>query len=498
MSNNNSFVQVAITPARQQSGGDEEKAAPSMQEQIAAMQAAMQAMQSQLAAYQQASTRRSIADTLHSVPGERAGGGQYSASAALPPPPVVGAQQRATDARRQSFGVPFVPTPGPAVPHTPAGRPSHVRMASLDEGEEDDNGYRTEGTAAAAAAAAVAQAVPVAAPPAARDDGMPEYDARLERVSKAITSIIKTFHGQAELDKYNVLEWVQMLDTQFSVRMGTRQAGRLSIVRSLLGGAANSWMNRKLTELTELDARGRLSEDIEWDTMKQPFIDAHLGIHTIETFKAQLRALRLGSTKTPTPVELNQQFDHLAGMAYPDRRSDMRDTVLGDEYSHIIANSSRPMHRAVMLNQQPTRVDEWKTAVSRRWTASQQVASVEAQLGGGGGNRGGWQGRGNNAQRTATVASVQLVEVEGVLSGVEGESFTEEGVAEPAQQLSAAGEQKGGRRQGGGGKTRKPMSGEKLKLFNENKCFTCHETGHRSYQCKKKSDAVQQGKGNAE
>ncbi len=326
---------------------------------------------------------------------------------------------------------------------------------------------------------------------------MPEYDPRLERVSKSISSIIKTFHGQAELDKYNVLEWVQMLDTQFSVRMGTRQAGRLSIVRSLLGGAANSWMNRKLTELTELDARGRLSEDIEWDTMKQPFIDAHLGIHTIETFKAQLRALRLGSTKTPSPVELNQQFDHLAGMAYPDRASGMRDTVLGDEYSRIIAHSSRPMHRAVMLNQQPTRIDEWKTAVSRRWTASQQVAAVEAQLGGGGGNRGGWQ-RGNTAQRTASVATAQLAEVEGLLAGMEGEPLTEEGVDEPVQQLSAAGESKGGRRQGRGERPRKPMSGEKLKLFNEGKCFICHETGHRSFQCNKKGTAAQQGKGKAE
>lgn len=328
---------------------------------------------------------------------------------------------------------------------------------------------------------------------------MPEYDPRLERVSKAITSIIKTFHGQAELDKYNVLEWVQMLDTQFSVRMGTRQAGRLSIVRSLLGGAANSWMNRKLTELTELDARGRLSEDIEWDTMKQPFIDAHLGILTIETFKAQLRALRLGSTKTPTPVELNQQFDHLAGMAYPDRRSGMRDTTLGDEYSHIIANSSRPMHRAVVLNQQPTRIDEWKLAVSRRWTASQQVAAVEAQLGGGGGNRGGWQGRSNTAHRTASVATAQLAEVEGVLSGMEGESFTDEGAPDSEQQLSAAGDPKGGNRgNSGGGRRRKPLSAEKLKLLREGKCFTCHEAGHRAAQCTKKGSAAQQGKGQAE
>ncbi len=136
MSNNNHFVQVAITPAR-----EEEKTAPaaaSMQEQLVAMQIAMQAMQEQLAAHQQASTRRSIADALHRGQGEQASGSQYSASAALPPPPVVGVQQRSTDARRQSFGVPFVHTPDPAVPHTPADRPSRVRMASLDEGEEDD------------------------------------------------------------------------------------------------------------------------------------------------------------------------------------------------------------------------------------------------------------------------------------------------------------------------------------------------------------------------
>ena len=63
--------------------------------------------------------------------------------------------------------------------------------------------------------------------------------------------------------------------------------------------------------------------------MRAPFIDQHLGVNTIETFKAQLRSLRLGSTTTPSPVELNQEFDRLAALAYPSHHSDMWDTVLG-------------------------------------------------------------------------------------------------------------------------------------------------------------------------
>jgi hypothetical protein len=335
----------AATPQRR--GNDEllQEVLQTMREQTLQMRE----MQQQINALNRSGSRRSIAEALQPVNGEKAG--EYSASVSLKRPPVLGRQQRASDTRRQSIGVPSSAfTPGTAT--TPAPLPTQQttsaaavrRMPSLDEGLEDDVAGKDEATEEATTPGTTV---------IVEEDGLPVYNKRMEQARKAIMLAMKPFHGQAELDKLNVLSWVEKVDTQFSIHMRTRQAGRLDIVRSLLEGAALYWMNRRLDELKDKADRGELSEEIEWHTMRQPFIDQHLGINTIETFKAQLRALKLGSTATPAPVELNQEFDRIAAMAYPDRRSDMRDSVLGDEYSKIIASSNMTIYKSVAYNQNP-------------------------------------------------------------------------------------------------------------------------------------------------
>ena len=443
-------VQVHISPSASRSASDtvgeeEQKTSESnVLAQVNSMRLMILQIQQQMAALSQTTTRRSIADTLQPAHGEKAG--EYSASAAIQRPPVVAppAQQRATELRRQSIGVPSIPTsylltPTPAATSTPAPRRAStaaVRMESLSEDTEEaeTDEYEADATAAAATEATAST---TAAVTDTTEDGMPPYDARLERVRKSITHIVKPFHGQSDMDKYTVLDWCEKIDTEFSVMMGTRQDGRLGIVRSLLAGAALKWMNRKLLELNKKALQGELSEVIEWETMRKPFIDAHLGVNTIETFKSQLRALRLNSAKTPTPVELNQEFDHLAALAYPDSRSDMRDTVLGDEYGRIIAFSDIVMFQQVTCNHNPTEVEQWKLHVSRRWAALRQVEAVRAmvkgQAGSGQGGGGGWKGWQNKAQSPASATAAAMAEVDG--AGMEGEPHTEEGQA--AEQLSA-------------------------------------------------------------
>jgi hypothetical protein len=513
MATNTNFapVHVTISPAR--AGDEQEEKKTSVAgsgTEMQNMQRMMWAMQQELEELRQ-SSRRTIADTLQPVHGEKPG--EYHASAAITRPPVVGLQHRATDVRRQSMGFPsnlYAATPRPSATYTPAPRLPRVRqMDSLDEdAEEQHGGTQAAAESAAAAAAAAAAAGQRAAASEPSHDGMPVYDQALERVRKSINTSMKPFHGQTDMDKYNVLDWCEKLDTSFSVHMGTRESGRLGIVRGLLGGAALKWMNRKLVELTEMAERGELGEDIEWKTMRKPFIDAHLGINTIETFKTQLRALRLGSLQTPTPVELNQQFDHLAGLAYPDRRSEMRDTVLGDEYSRIVAASSTTIFRNVMYNQNPTAIEEWKLAVSRRWAAGQLATAVEAQVRGSanvgnGGGRGGWQGKNSKSNTATATVAAALAEAEGLATSDrgEGEPFTGEGEEDLHGMTDTRSGQGGGRGgrggrgrggAGGRGSRQHSLSAEQQKQYAEGRCFNCNEQGHVSAKCPKPRHQQQQ------
>lgn len=397
-------------------------------------------------------------------------GGEYSASAALPRPPIVA---RKLDPRRQSFGQPSSPLSPVLTTPPAAARPiKAVRLQDDDtDGEADEQG----------------------APYEHLEDGMPVYDKRLERVRKSITAIVKPFYGQSSKDTLNVIDWVEKVDTEFSIQMGKRQSGRLDIVRSLLAGTALKWMNRRVQELTERVEAGEMNVDIEWDTLRQPFIDAHLGINTADTFKAQLRALRLYSDLCPTPVELNKQFDHLAELAYPDRRAESMATVLGDEYRRIVAESNLAMYKNIEYNQAPVTIDEWKRALSRRWVAGKNVEATEAQLSsgkGGGYRRGAGRGRGGGAtgntsthQPPAVAASVQGVDDDG--AGPEGGERINDNTTDP--QLSAAKTsrgargQKGGRGRGG----LAHMDAERQRLYDEQRCFNCKEVGHVRSHCPK-------------
>ena len=123
--------------------------------------------------------------------------------------------------------------------------------------------------------------------------------------------------------------------------------------------------------------------------------------------------MRLGSELCPTPVELNKQFDHLAELAYPDRRADSMASVMGDEYKKIIAASKLWLYKSVALNQVPTTIDEWKKAVANRWAADKDVEATIAQLprtGTDGASRGRANGRGVGAGRGTGRGASEAVE----------------------------------------------------------------------------------------
>jgi Zinc knuckle len=392
---------------------------------------------------------------------------EYSAGASLPLPPRVPSQPRS------SFGIPS--TPAAFVPFTPVAQ--RAAAASVveehDESEKDDEHHDD--------AVDVAAAV----------EGMPARDKRMEHVRKTMLTSVKPFHGQTAKDTYTVIDWVEKVDTEFSIHMGDRQAGRLDVVRSLLAGSALKWMNRKLQEMN------MRNEAVEWQVVRREFIDVHLGASTIETFKAQLRSLRLGSEGCKNPSELNTQFDHLAELAFPqvmaDRRTDSAmASVLGEEYRRIVANSDQLLWRNIERNAAPTTLDEWKLALGRHWSAEETIKNLNKQLrpreqlqsyrGRGGAPMRGGYGRGGGYSSGAPI-SVNTISESG--ASMEGEEHTVEG--EPEPQLSAVASSSRGGRGGGRGGDRRGRGGvwtsERLKLYEEQKCFNCKKPGHVRAAC---------------
>ncbi len=394
--------------------------------------------------------------------------GEPSAGALLPIPPRVPAQHRA------SFGRPS--TPIASIPFTPVAQ----RAAAAAQGEahpDEDDGQHDDADDVAAA-----------------EEGMPPRDKRMEHVRKSMLHSVKPFHGQTVKDTYTVIDWVEKVDTEFGINMGVRQSGRLDVVRSLLAGSALKWMNRKLQEMNVQLAAGLRTEPAEWYVIRQQFIDAHLGASTIETFKAELRTLRLGSEQCKNPSELNSQFDQLAELAYPDRRADSAmATVLGDEYRRIVASSDLYLYRNIERNAAPNTLDEWKAALVRHWGAERTIDNMVKQL------RPREQppqqqwprGRGRGGGTAAVNAMSEGNEATGSGEGTgEGEFNT--------QLNAAASPGRGGGRGGYRGREGRPaFTGEKLQLYNDRKCFICKQEGHVAARCPQPPASRPQSNGRA-
>ena len=408
----------------------------------------------------------------------------WSAGAILPIPPRVPASRR----RGASIGQPS--TLPASIPRTPIVRAAAAAVQQeADVEQPDDSADEHDGESAEDVRA--------------QEAAMPARDRRMEHVRKSMVSSIKSFWGNQQKDTYNVIDWVEKVDTEFSIQMGRRQAGRMDVVRALLSGLALHWANRRVDELAELGLPA------EWQDIRADFINAHLGDSTVESFKAELRALRLGSgaDECRTPSELNTKFDQLAELAFPlavgvaDGRADMAMArVLGEEYSNIVYVSREFTWKNIQRNAAPQTLDEWKTALARHWSAErliqnraqlkQQVAPKDNGGQGGGGQRG-QRGR-FGGKGGASLNAVQ-----------DDTDEREEGQPEP--QLSAASAPGGGKGQSGGWTKQPGASGAEAGVQRRGKqqtfggsCWICGAQGHRSFSCPKKAGGEQPGKGKAE
>jgi hypothetical protein len=334
-----------------------------------------------------------------------------------------------------------------------------------------------------------------------------EKDAEMQRTNKILSTVkgqVQPFYADSTKDKgATVLDFVEKVETTMNDQLGFYPEYRLMIVRSLLMEGAMRWMNNKIKALTNEAATNKRDlekKPVTWDEVRRSFITDHMGTNSAELWLSKLSLLELGSTKTPTPIELDNQFDTIARHVYPtDGASDGKgDLLLAEKYSKIVHAYSPAMFNSIVRTNRPRTLAEWKTRLTEQFLAEEEIKAMQRaagtyQYGRGGRGRGAAQGRGGGNTRgglSQPVSAAAMATVTGKEDGEEGEQYTGEG--EPNQQLSAVDSSqrggrggRGGRGRGGGSSQRKPVewTEEQDRLYKLGLCFNCHSPDHLANKC---------------
>ena len=221
----------------------------------------------------------------------------HSAADSLPTPRpsfrYPGTAARNGTFNRSSFGHPTSAFESPA---TPAAAARRVDAVDVDDDEH-------------AAGDRVEAAVPNA-PVAWRRD--------LKDILAMMKGLVQPFYADKEKDKNTtVLDFVEKIETVMADIIPDQPQYRWTMVRFFLAEGANRWGN-EFGKQAEKAGRDLRQDPFDWDTeVRAAFIRAHVGTDTARTWLAKLTALRLGTKKTPTPIELESQFDSIARHIYP-------------------------------------------------------------------------------------------------------------------------------------------------------------------------------------
>jgi hypothetical protein len=324
---------------------------------------------------------------------------------------------------------------------------------------------------------------------------VPTDDEMFERALRTIRSYVPMFHADSQKDKGTTVDdFVVKVESAMADILRDHPQIRLSIVRMCLQEGALRWLNRHIERL-----RDQGIHDPQWDRdVRTAFIDAHNRVNTPQLWRIKLRALRLGKGATPSPIELDNQFDTIARHLLPDGVEEGAiNFFLASEYGDIIKSSNFTLYSEILKTTPHSTLEEWKAAVARQWSAAEELKSEEQRNtshgdhrygrgtsnGNGGGRGGHWRQGGSRSG--ATVRAM----------GVEGEEMTVEGepsegaqvnaMTGPGSQRGGGGGGRGGRgRVGSGGGGRVPMTAEQLKQWRSTQvCYQCGRVGHIAREC---------------
>ena len=282
-----------------------------------------------------------------------------------------------------------------------------------------------------------------------------------ERFNRTIMDTVRSMLHHANLaDSF----WPLAVQAATYVKNRCPTSAVQHMVTMVLQDGALEWMQRKNQDIA--DSAARLGIDVGpllvWDgEIRRAFIQQHLGTDTAELWLSKLDMLVLGSEKTPTPIELDSQFDAIARHVYPTMPADddENEMLLWTKYKSIISRSKPRLYENIVRGgNRPNTLKGWKAALSSQWLGEEEIkaerqknaAVSHSNSSGGHGGRGGGRGRGGQygpnrgggetRTQTATVNAMSNDDSgAAAAAGMEGESYTNEGENdEPQGQLSAA------------------------------------------------------------
>ena len=300
---------------------------------------------------------------------------------------------------------------------------------------------------------------------------------------------VTPFYGDTTKDdNTTVLMFVLNVESVMgNLLMDGRSPHRLMLVQLCLRGGALAWMERKLHELTEAEKHWRDfdAKPLNWDDdLRRPFIQAHLGSNTPQLWLAKLKTLVLGENDTPTPIELDNQFDMIAQHVFPmriagDERSEL---LLATYYGEIVAHSHKWLYTNIVRgNGVPNTLKKWKEALANAWNAEAHIKAMTATKPArtavddkkvitnrrGGHERGG----GQSSALSQPVRAAAMNAQDG--AGTEGQQSTEDN--NDTQQLNAA-----------AGGNREVWSEDKQRRYRDKQCFHCGAPYDKATGCSKK------------
>lgn len=330
---------------------------------------------------------------------------------------------------------------------------------------------------------------------------MDAEDKRVKEVLGVMKGIVDPFYGDATHDKSTtVMDFVEKLETSMNDIMRHRPQYRLLVVRAFLKEGAMRWMNNTINDLTTKAPRqGRNldTDPIQWDTdLRSLFIKKYIGRDTVTLWLSKLSCLKLGTTRTPTPIELDSQFDAIARHVYPTRDLDDTsvDLLLTQYYSKIVYQYSEVMWNNIARSNKPKTLIEWKERLSEQFVTEEEAKAMQRSASNST-YRSGYRGRGgynkyrerSTADEKSTSASAaSMAATDG--AGAEGQQAEES----EEEQLNAASSSRGGRGGGRGGRGRggnrqqaKPWTDEMRKRYFDGLCLTCGAADHMARSCPK-------------